>query len=101
MTTRGHSPWNRPLAAATALVAGMLVALTPALASAGPVQSPTSRQASTAGPLFCPTPSQPATSARDAAFAYFSAAYRTAPLWDKRGIHNEITSILADPEFGC
>ena len=92
MTTHGHIPWTRPLAAAITLIAGALVALSPALASAGPVPDPTPRHVATTAPALC---------GRDAALAYFIAAYRTAPLWDKRRIHNEITGILADPEITC
>jgi hypothetical protein len=55
--------------------------------------------AAEARPLPDPLPRHLATTSRDAALAHFVAAYRTAPLSDKRRIHNEIVLILADPQF--
>ena len=70
---------------AIALIACALLAGTSAAAEARPVPDPSPRHV--------------ATSTRDAVLAHFIAAYRTAPLSDKRRLHNEIVLILADPEF--
>ncbi|MGO4597117.1 hypothetical protein [Terrabacter sp. 2RAF25] len=71
--------------AAIALIASALFAGAPAVAEARPLPDP--------------LPQHHVLASRDAALAYFVVEYRTAPLPDKRRIHNEITSILSDPQF--
>jgi len=68
---------------AVSLIVGALVALTPAVSRSQPVTDPS--RASVAG--------------HEAAIAYFVAAYRAAPLPEKRGVHNDLMTVLSDPEF--
>jgi hypothetical protein len=70
---------NRRTIAIT-LIAGALMAGTPALAVARPAPDPPPRHSATTG--------------RDAALADLVAAYRTASVAEKHRIHSEITVIL-------
>ena len=70
---------NRRTTAIT-LIAGALIAGTPAFAAGRPAPDPPPRHLAAAG--------------RDAALADLVAAYRTAPLPEKRRIHSEITLIV-------
>lgn len=57
--------------------------------------------AAEARPLPDPPPRHLAMTSRDAALAYFIAAFRAAPLSDKRRLHNEIVQLLFEPQFAA
>ncbi|WP_156023426.1 hypothetical protein [Terracoccus sp. 273MFTsu3.1] len=65
------------------LIVGALVALTPAVSRSQPVADS----------------SRPSVAGHEAAIAYFVAAYRAAPLPEKRGVHNDLMTVLSDPDF--
>lgn len=70
---------------AISLIAGALLALTPTFAQAQPVGDATPRAAVSTG--------------HKVAIDHFIHAYRAASIPDKRGIHNDLMTVLSDPDF--